>query len=149
MSYFAKIEEGVVVNVVAVATDNITDADGNESEELGSALLNSGGDSQSLWKRTSYNTHGGKHYNPETREEDDGVPFRVNYAGIGYIYDEDRDAFYLPQPFPSWSLDEDTCYWVPPTPPPEVEMNEEGVPKAFYQWNESDQTWDEVEMPSE
>jgi len=63
-------------------------------------------------KRTSYNTRGGVHTLG-------GTPFRKNYAGVGYIYDPVRDAFYAEQPFASWTLDESTCYWQPPTPRPE------------------------------
>jgi len=63
-------------------------------------------------KRTSYNTKGGVH-------QLGGTPFRKNYAGVGYIYDPVRDAFYVEQPYASWTLDESTCYWQPPTPKPE------------------------------
>ena len=63
-------------------------------------------------KRTSYNTQGGVH-------KLGGTPFRKNYAGVGYIYDPVRDAFYVEQPYASWTLDESTCYWQPPTPRPE------------------------------
>ena len=63
-------------------------------------------------KRTSYNTQGGVH-------KLGGTPFRKNYAGVGFIYDPVRDAFYSAQPYASWTLDEDTCYWQPPTPRPE------------------------------
>jgi len=63
-------------------------------------------------KRTSYNTQGGVH-------KYGGTPFRKNYAGVGHIYDPVRDAFYVEQPYPSWTLNEDTCYWEPPVPRPE------------------------------
>ena len=78
-------------------------------------------------KRTSYNTQGGVH-------KLGGTPFRKNYAGVGYIYDPVRDAFYNEQPFASWTLDESTCYWQPPTPRPE-----EGV----WYWSESVLAWTE------
>jgi len=78
-----------------------------------------------IWKRTSYNTHGGQH--PE------GRPFRKNYAGIGYKYDAQRDAFIPPQPFPSWALNEDTCLWEPP-----VSMPADG---QFYHWDEATTSW--------
>ena len=76
-------------------------------------------------KRTSYNTQGGVH-------KLGGTPFRKNYAGVGYIYDPVRDAFYTEQPFASWTLDESTCYWQPPTPRPE-----EGV----WYWKEDTTEW--------
>ena len=80
------------------------------------------------WIQTSYNTQGGQH--PE------GRPLRKNYAGIGYTYDSQRDAFIPPQPYPSWTLNEDTCLWDCP-----VAMPTEGGP---FVWNEGAQTWDAV-----
>ena len=77
-----------------------------------------------IWKRTSYNTSGGQH--PE------GRPFRKNYAGIGYKYDAQRDAFIPPQPFPSWTLNEDTCLWDAP-----VAMPTDGI----YYWDEASLSW--------
>ena len=77
-------------------------------------------------RRTSYNTQGGTH-------QSDGTPFRKNYAGIGYTYDAERDAFIPPQPYPSWTLDDNTCQWQPP-----VAMPEDG---EGYVWDEPSQTW--------
>ena len=77
-------------------------------------------------KRTSFNTHGGVHANG-------GVPFRKNYAGIGYTYDRERDAFIPPQPFDSWVLNEDSCLWEAPTPIPEDGQE--------YTWDEGAQQW--------
>lgn len=77
-------------------------------------------------KKTSYNTKGGVHLNGKT-------PFRKNFAGIGYYYDEIRDAFIPPKPFNSWILNEDTCLWEPPFNPPED--------NNIYKWNESMQQW--------
>lgn len=82
-------------------------------------------------KRTSYNTHGGVH-------SEDGTPFRKNYAGIGFTYDEARDAFIPPQPYPSWTLDEDTCTWDSPVPYPE---------EGMHTWDEDTISW--VEVPEE
>jgi hypothetical protein len=78
-------------------------------------------------KRTSYHTHAGQH-------SQGGVPFRKNFAGIGMIYDANRDAFIDPQPYPSWSLDENTCIWAAPIPMP----TDDGY---FYEWDEEGQTW--------
>jgi len=83
-----------------------------------------------LCKRTSYNTVGGVH-------KLGGTPFRKNFAGIGYTYDEDRDAFIPPQPYPSWLLNETTCLWEAPVAYP--------TDGQIYKWNETNQTWDLVE----
>jgi hypothetical protein len=80
-------------------------------------------------KRTSYNTRGGKHITG-------GVPFRKNYAGIGYSYDYSRDAFIPPKPYNSWSLNEDTCLWEAPIPMP--------VDEKFYAWDEDTLSWKEI-----
>ena len=95
MAHFAKVENGIVIQVIVAEQD----------------VINSGlfGD-PALWVQTSYNTRGGQH--PE------GRPLRKNYAGAGYTYDATRDAFIAPQPAPSWTLNEDTCLWVSPTPLP-------------------------------
>jgi hypothetical protein len=88
--------------------------------------------------RTSCNTFGGVHRDPETGEpsDDQSKAYRFNFAGLGYTYDEERDAFIPPKPFESWVLDEDTCLWDAPIP-----MPEDG---ATYTWNEGTQSWDPV-----
>ncbi len=78
-------------------------------------------------KRTSYNTQGGVH-------SSGGTPFRKNYAGIGYTYDEARDAFIPPKPFASWLLNEESCLWEAPAPHP--------ADGGFYSWNEETQNWE-------
>lgn len=80
--------------------------------------------------RTSYNTVAGKHLTG-------GVPFRGNYAGVGFTYDEDLNAFISPQPYPSWSLNEETFSWVPPVPYPE-----DG---EYYEWDEESTIWVQVD----
>ena len=132
MAHFAKIEDGIVVRVHRVDNQILLDANGNESEQLGIAYLNKRNPGE--YVQTSYNTHGGSH--------PDGKPLRKNYCGKGHIYHPPPiDGFSHPQSFPSWNLDEDTCYWVPPVPYPEGAMS--APPK--YQWNEENQTWDERE----
>jgi len=84
-------------------------------------------------KRTSYNTYGGVH-------SEDGTPFRKNYAGIGYTYDEERDAFIPPQPYPSWTLNDDTCLWDCPVEEPAPIENEDGT-ITFHIWDEDNQDW--------
>lgn len=82
---------------------------------------------EQVCKRTSYNTVAGEHTGG-------GTPFRKNYAGIGYTYDESRDAFIPPKPFDSWILNEDSCLWEPPVKYPDDEN--------LYNWNEENQQWD-------
>jgi hypothetical protein len=87
------------------------------------------------WVQTSYNTKAGVHINPETLEpsEDQSKALRKNYAGIGFVYDRERDAFYLPQPYPSWVLDEFSCVWKAP-----IDMPNDG---KFYDWDEENTAW--------
>lgn len=110
MSHFAKVENGLVTEVLVI-----------EQDVIDTGLF---GD-PSLWVQTSYNTHGGQH--PE------GRPLRKNYAGIGYTYDAERDAFIPPNTFPSWSLNEETCLWEPPIPYPSG--------GGLYVWDETSQSW--------
>jgi hypothetical protein len=116
MAHYAELNrENVVIRVIPGPDEN----EKSGIEQL--YLLQTG----NIWKRTSYNTAGGHH--PE------GKPFRKNYAGIGYKYDEQRDAFIPPQPFPSWTLNEYTCLWDPPIPFPS-----DG--KEYY-WDEDATSW--------
>ena len=112
MSHFAKVLDGKVVNVIVA-----------EAEFFDTFVDSSPG----TWLQTSYNTSGGKH--PE------GRPLRKNYAGIGYTYDPVRDAFIPPQPYASWTLDEETCQWQSP-----VAMPTDG---KQYVWNEETLQWTE------
>ncbi len=93
-------------------------------------------------KQTSYNTSGGVHYTDGVPSADQGKALRFNYAGIGFTYDETRDAFIPPKPYASWVLDEDTCLWVSPIPyPEEVDADGEPIP---YRWDEEAGDWVEV-----
>ena len=107
MSHFALIENGVVASVIVAEQDFIDTQSGT-------------------WLQTSYNTHGGVHLNG-------GTPFRKNYANEGMIYDTVRDAFYAPQPYPSWSLNGDSCIWESPTAYPD-----DGL---IYGWDEERTAW--------
>lgn len=127
MSHFAKLDENNVVTFVTVGRQ---EDDGLEAE-----LSERTGD---VYKQTSYNTRGGVHYTDGVPSEDQTKALRFNYAGIGFTYDEERDAFIPPKPFESWVLDEDTCLWVAPVPYPE-----DGEP---YSWDESEGSW--VAIPS-
>ncbi len=117
MSHFAKVENGTVTQVIVAEQEFVDTQEGT-------------------WVQTSYNTHGGVHYSAETGEPDGGVALRKNYAGIGYTYDEDRDAFIAPQPFPSWTLNETSCIWECP-----VAYPDDG---NMYIWNEDAQQWEQV-----
>jgi hypothetical protein len=114
MPHFAEIQDGVVMRVIVADTSFID-----------SGLV---GD-PTTWIQTSYNTKGGTH-------SSGGTPLRKNYAAPGDTYDAARDAFYAPQPYPSWVLEEDTCLWHPPTPKPT-----DGGP---WNWDESTLAWVEV-----
>lgn len=112
MAHLAKIENGIVVQVIPASQDAI-DA----------------GMFDSSWVQTSYNTLGGQH-------RLGGTPLRKNYAGIGYTYDSERDAFIPPKLFPSWVLNETTCLWNAP-----VEMPSDDKP---YKWDEESLSWKEI-----
>jgi len=127
MASFAKIGlNSKVIAVVSVNNEVLKDSSGIEREELGIQFLNElyG---WPIWKQTSYNTHKGIHINGET-------PFRKNYAGIGFTYDEDRDAFIPKKPYNSWILNEQTCQWEAPV----VKPNDGNM----YNWNEQIQNWE-------
>lgn len=121
MSHFAKVENGIVTEVLVISQDVVD-----------SGLF---GDPASFIQ-TSYNTRGGVHYNQQG--EPDGPGLRKNYAGVGYIYDPVLDAFIPPKPFPSWLLDTQTCLWEAPVPYPS-----DG--KQYY-WDEATLSW--VEVPN-
>ena len=124
MSHFAKLDDNNIVTFVTVGRQ---EDDGLEAE-----LTARTGD---VYKQTSYNTRAGVHYNPETGEpsEDQTKALRFNYAGIGFTYDEERDAFIPPKPFESWVLNEDTCLWEAP-----VSYPEDG---NAYTWDEESGAW--------
>ena len=122
MAHFSKLDsENKVLKVVVVSNDIVT------TEQDGVDFLNNLHNSNDVWKQTSYNTYGGQH-------RLGGTPFRKNYAGIGYTYDEDKDAFIPPKPYNSWILNETTCLWVAPVQYPTDNQD--------YIWNETSQTWD-------
>jgi hypothetical protein len=112
MAHYAKVENTLVTQVIVA------------EEDFFDTFVDS---SAGAWIQTSYNTHGGVH-------SSGGTPLRKNFAGPGYSYDIDRDAFIPPKPFDSWTLNETTCLWEAPTAYPEDENN--------YEWNESTTSWD-------
>ena len=137
MASFAKIGlNNKVIEVLSIHNNELLDSNGVEQEVNGiNFLTNLTG--WSIWKQTSYNTFGGVH-------KLGGTPLRKNHAGIGYTYDEDRDAFIPPKPFNSWTLNETTCLWEAPVARPELtqEQLDNGVGQI---WNETNQTWDLIE----
>ena len=125
MSHFAKLDEN---NVVIFVTVGRQEDDGLEEE-----LIARTGD---VYRQTSYNTRGGVHYTDGEPSADQSKALRKNYAGIGFTYDEERDAFIPPQPFESWVLNEDTCLWDAPVPYP--------TDGPIYTWDEETTSWIEV-----
>jgi hypothetical protein len=126
MAYYAVLDENnIVINMKSAGDENDWNGEVEWEKETGQ-----------VHKRTSYNTRGGIHYNPETNEPsaDQSKAFRKNYAGLGYTYDESRDAFISPQPYPSWILNEETCRWDSPVPYP--------TDGESYIWNEETTSWD-------
>ena len=115
MAHYAKVENGIVTKVIVAEADYFdTFVD----------------DSPGQWVQTSYNTYGGVHSNG-------GTPLRKNFAGIGFTYDADKDAFNEPRPYASWILNETTCLWECPVAYPTDGKN--------YEWDEDAQSWVEME----
>ena len=126
MASFAKIGlNNKVIEVLSVVNEVLYDSNGIEQEVNGIDFLTKL-TGYPVWKQTSYNTHGGVH-------SLGGTPLRKNHAGIGYTYDEDRDAFIPKKPFNSWVLNEDTCNWESPIPYP--------TDGGKYKWDEQNQSW--------
>ena len=117
MSYFAKIESGIVMDVIKAEQDFIDTLEG-------------------IWIQTSYNTRGGIHYGQDG-QPDGGIALRANYASLGGVYDAIDDVFYAQQPYASWIISAPTWIWKPPFPAPTDGM---------YRWNEETLSWDKVEI---
>ena len=114
MAHYAKVSNSLVTQVIVA-----------EPEFFDTFVDSSAGE----WIQTSYNTYGGVH-------SDGGTPLRKNYAGVGFTYDSVRDAFIPPQPFTSWTLNEDTCLWDSPVPYPTDDL--------MYSWDEDTTSWVEI-----
>jgi len=112
MAHFAKVKDGIVTNVIVAEQEFIDNLIDHE---------------RGKWVQTSYNTHGGVH-------SLGGTPLRKNYAGIGFTYDQEKDAFIPPKPYPSFILNEDTCLWEAPVAKP--------TDGQEYKWNEETTSWD-------
>ena len=116
MAHYAKVLDGKVIKVIVA-----------EADFFKTFIDETAG----TWIQTSYNTRGGVHYEPNsnTASSDQSKALRKNYAGLGFIYDKDKDAFYEPQPYASWILNTTTCIWEAPTAYPSDGKN--------YDWDES------------
>ena len=121
MAHFAKLGTGNIVEQVIVVSNDIA-----TTEQAGVDFINKLYNTRDVWKQTSYNNN-----------------IRKNFAGIGYQYDQTRDAFIPPKPFNSWILNEDTCLWEAPVARPEL-TQEQKDNKNYYSWNESTLSWDLV-----
>lgn len=128
MGHYAKVVDGTVSTVITATADFFT------------TFVDS---SPGTWIKTSYNTRGGIHYepnvNPPVPSADQTKAIRANYAGIGYIYDATNDVFYTPQPYPSWTISAPTWLWQPPVPYPDDGKT--------YTWDEATLSWVEVPPP--
>jgi hypothetical protein len=122
MAYFAQIDDNnIVIQVIRVNDSDCQNSDGFEDENVGIDFCKSLIGQETNWKQTSYN-----------------AKIRKHYAGIGYIYDEENDVFYAPQPYASWILNETTFIWEAPIAVP--------TDNKIYEWNEANEEWDEVEQ---
>jgi hypothetical protein len=122
MAHFAKLGAGNIVVAVHIVSNDIA-----TTEQAGIDFLNNLYKSRDIWRQTSYNTYAGEH-------SLGGTPFRKNFAGVGYRYDQTKDAFIPPQPYNSWTLNETTCIWDPP-----VAYPSDG---KIYIWNETTRQWE-------
>lgn len=120
MAHFAQLDKNNIVQQVIVVNNNECMIDGVEDENIGINFCKSVFGTDTIWKQTSYN-----------------VTIRKNYAGIGYVYDAERDAFIAPKPFNSWLLDQNTCRWIPPIPYPN---------EGNYIWDELTLSWKLVQL---
>ena len=121
MAHFAELgEDNIVLRIIVVSNDDCLDAEGNESEAVGAEFCRNllGG----TWKQTSYNGN-----------------MRARYAGVGYTYNSALDAYIVPKPYPSWSLNEETTDWEAPVTRPS---------EGTWTWEEEEQVWNESVLPS-
>lgn len=120
MAHFAELDENnIVLRVITIRNEDIIDENGQESEALGVEMCRQVCGPNTNWKQTSYNKN-----------------FRNKYAGIGDWYNSELNVFMDPKPYPSWSLDTETFFWVPPIPMPNDDLS--------YEWNEETTSWDVV-----
>ena len=121
MAHFAKLGTGNIITTVEVVHNDVA-----ITEQAGIDFINKLYNTRDVWKQTSYNTRGGVHQLGNT-------PFRKNFAGVGFKYDQTRDAFIAPKPYASWILNETTCQWEAPVAYPDDGQK--------YQWNDDSESW--------
>jgi len=132
MAHFAQLDENnVVTQVIVVANEDTSDVNGNEVEEIGVAFCKKLLGADTNWKQTSYNN-----------------TFRVRYAGIGYSFNAELDAFIAPKPFESWVLNTETADWESPVGPAPALTEAEIEARSFYRWDEEGGAW-VLETPEE
>jgi hypothetical protein len=124
VSHFAKVENGIVTQVIVA-----------EQDFINTGLVGE----PNTWIQTSYNTRANVHYDPITNQPDNGIALRGNYAGIGYTYDSANDVFYTAAPYPSWHISSNTWSWQPP-----VECPNDG---NTYDWDEANTQWVLITTP--
>jgi len=140
MAHFAKISEtNEILTVLTLNNSDALNADGVEDETVGQAYLEQHNNwPAGMWIQTSYNTSGGVH-------KDGGTPLRGNYAGIGYIWDEDNNLFYPQKPYASWVLNTTIASWHSPIgDAPDDLTDEEKAANTSYVWNEGTGAWDKT-----
>ena len=141
MAHFAKLgADNIVTTVIGVHNNEVLDKNGVEQETKGIEFLNTLYKTNDVWKQTSYNTMGGRH-------NLGGTPLRKNYAGIGFQYNQELDAFVPPKSFKGWLLNTDTCHWEAPVAKPVTNTqnltDEAGNPtNDTYYWNEDKINWE-------
>ena len=144
MAHFAKIgSNGKVIGVLTMGNKDMLNASGVEDESVGQQYLERHNNWPApMWIQTSYNTQGGTH-------KLGGTPLRGNYAGIGYIWDEDNNIFYPKSPYPSWVLNTTTASWHSPIgDAPDDLTAEEIAAETRYVWNEGTGAWDKTTPPA-
>ena len=140
MAHFAKLgSNSKVIQVLTLNNGDMLNADGVEDETVGQQYLERHNNwPAQMWIQTSYNTQGGTHKNG-------GTPLRGNYAGIGYIWDEDNNIFYPKKPYASWVLNTTTATWHSPIgDAPDDLTDEEKAARTHYVWNEGTGAWDKT-----
>ena len=140
MAHFAKLgSNSKVIQVLTLNNGDMLNADGVEDERVGQQYLERHNNwPAQMWIQTSYNTSGGTH-------NSGGTPLRGNYAGIGYIWDEDNNLFYPKSPYPSWVLNTTTASWHSPIgDAPDDLTDEEKAANTHYVWNEGTGAWDKT-----
>ena len=143
MAHFAKLgANGKVIQVLTLNNSDMLNADGVEDESVGQQYLETHNNwPAQMWIQTSYNTQGNQH-------KDGGTPFRGNYAGIGYEWDEDNQIFWPKKPYASWVKNTTTANWdspigdAPALTEEQQSQNDAGTHIWHYTWNESGQSWD-------